>query len=298
MENFSSDPLALDSPWRVAGDESLFAWSPGEEDMEVTWDSSRSNSFFYLPLGATLSRADDFSVSFELVLEDIMSGLNPEKPFSFEIALGFIHLESALQSSFQRGTAAGVKNIVEFNYFPPFSFYAPTVALTMVSSNRQFAYSHNFPLPLNVRDVYQVELTHTAITTALGAVLLRNGEPVPLAPAYPDAAFTDFRVDAFAISSYSDQGADGSILAHGRVDNVRLTYPPPPVERIAGGWKEGHWRVTFESRIHWTYYLERTGSMEAWETLPGAVAGDGSTLELVDQEPPVRGFYRVRAERP
>ena len=43
-ENFSGAPLARG--WKVFGDGSLFHWNPTNQNLEVTWESSRTNSYF------------------------------------------------------------------------------------------------------------------------------------------------------------------------------------------------------------------------------------------------------------
>src|SRR5260221_6239186 len=58
-EDFATNPLLRD--WSVFGDTNLFRWNATNQNLEVTWDSSRSNSYFHLPLGNILARADDFS---------------------------------------------------------------------------------------------------------------------------------------------------------------------------------------------------------------------------------------------
>jgi hypothetical protein len=55
-EDFSTDPLQ--NGWQIFGDTNLFRWDSTNQDLDVTWDSSQSNSYFYHPLGTTLSKAD------------------------------------------------------------------------------------------------------------------------------------------------------------------------------------------------------------------------------------------------
>src|SRR5258708_6701764 len=50
-ENFSADPL-LDG-WQVFGDTNQFQWNSTDQNLDVTWDSTKPNSFFYHPLGTT-----------------------------------------------------------------------------------------------------------------------------------------------------------------------------------------------------------------------------------------------------
>src|SRR4051812_46074569 len=80
VENFNSNPL--NDGWKIFGDASLFQWDTTNQDLRVTWDSSQTNSYFYHPLGTILGTNDDFSVDFDLRLDDI--GAGPDGAFSFE----------------------------------------------------------------------------------------------------------------------------------------------------------------------------------------------------------------------
>ena len=111
--------------------------------------------------------------------------------------------------------------------------------------------------------------------------------------------FTDFRVDAFALSSYSDTGSSGSVLAHGKVDNLAITVPAPPLSSWAGGWTNGGWRMEGAGRSNWVYRLERTADFRAWTGIATAGALGDNRLTLMDSNPPpVAAFYRIRADRP
>src|SRR5262249_20254449 len=135
-EDFAADPAR--HGWSVFGNARLFEWNPATQALDVTWDSSQSNSFFALPLGTILSGADDFGFSFELRLRDIRVGSTPGKSNEFEIAVGLINSVTATSSNAFRGAgqsaAYGVRNLVEFDYFPDAGF-GDTFASTVVSTN-------------------------------------------------------------------------------------------------------------------------------------------------------------------
>src|SRR5436190_4797733 len=86
QENFATDPFARG--WRTFGDSSLFNWNVANQNLEVTWDSSHTNSFFHLPLGTIVTKSDDFSFSFDVRLSDIRLGVTPGKTNEFQIAAG------------------------------------------------------------------------------------------------------------------------------------------------------------------------------------------------------------------
>src|SRR5438552_10105901 len=119
-EDFATDPAPRG--WRSFGDTSLFHWNAANQNLEATWDSSHTNSFFYLPLGTVLTKSDDFSFSFDVRLRDIRLGNTPGKISEFEIALGLINYQSATNTKAFRGAGASasyvVRNIVVFDYFP------------------------------------------------------------------------------------------------------------------------------------------------------------------------------------
>ena len=149
-EEFASDPRSRG--WQVAGDDSLFQWNASQENLEVTWDSAQTNSFFFLPLPFALGREDDFELAFDLRLAQIQGGVNPAKPSTFEIALGFIQAASVTQATFNRGTGRDSPNLVEFAYFPPADIIAATVSPVIVTSNSRFRPSFNYPVELTVND--------------------------------------------------------------------------------------------------------------------------------------------------
>src|ERR1043166_2520159 len=82
-ENFTADPRTRG--WTLFGDSSLFAWNAASANLNVTWDSSRTNSYFCLPLGTILDRQDDFSLALDLQLTDVAAGVT--KPSTFELAV-------------------------------------------------------------------------------------------------------------------------------------------------------------------------------------------------------------------
>ena len=81
-EDFSSNPLSRG--WQIFGDTNAFTWNSTNQNLMVTWDSSKPNSYFYRPLGTILARDDDFSVSFDLQFHDIVAGVNTNKPHAIE----------------------------------------------------------------------------------------------------------------------------------------------------------------------------------------------------------------------
>jgi len=301
-EDFASDPGLRG--WQTHGEASLFAWNATGQNLRVTWDSSRTNSYFHRSLGTDLTRHDDSSLAFDLRLSDLAIGTTPGKEFTFQIALGFLNGRDATQPGFLRGTGLDSPNLVEFDYFPDSGFGA-TVSPTIISSNMVFASGFNAPLALTTNDWFHVTMRYTASDQTLVTTMTRNGTPFgPIeSVTLTNQAFTDFHVDQFAISSFSDFGQDpdwdGSILAHGEVDNIELILPDPPVAVIRGEPVAGHWTAAFTSQTNWVYTLEATQEFASWQTVSAPAAGTGGVLSLSDTHGlGGRAFYRVLAERP
>lgn len=310
-EQFATDPFARG--WRIFGDSSLFQWNPPAQNISVTWDSSRTNSYCHLPLGTILSQADDFSFSFDLRLSDIRLGNSAGKTNEFQIAIGLIHLASAMRTNHYVGAgvsaAYGIRNVVELDYFPDAGF-GETLSSVVVSTNNRIYPTHNFPLRMTEGDTFRITLAYTAADQILRTAATKNGAPFGLPPNHrlgelPLSGKNDFRVDAFAIISYSDAiqagppQYHGSILAHGTIDNIRLIIPPPAVSELRLALTNSVWQTSFLSRGNWDYTLERSRSCAAWEAASPTIRGNGATLRLQDTEPPgENAFYRIRAERP
>jgi len=298
-EDFSTDPL--ERGWRTFGQAQLFHWDAAHQQLEVTWDSSQPNSYFFHTLGTVLTKTDDIELRFDLWIDDLALGVLPDKPFTFELAVGLVRLQDATSTNFVRGSGSQSPNVMEFDYFPDSGFGA-TISPAIISSNNQFMTSFTFPLELTSQHLFHVEMSYQATNQTLSTLLQRDGQPVgPIKEVHLSPDFTDFRLDTLAISSYSDLGADGSILARGHVDNVEVTVPDPPAPSLHGAFKAGAWEVTFQSDARWQYSLERSEDISEWRPLAGAaVSGNGGEQTLRDEFPtPIgHGVYRVRLERP
>ncbi len=304
-ENFASDPLQ--HGWQVFGNPNLFHWNATNQSLEVTWDSTQPNSYFYQPLGTTVTRNDDFSIAFDLRLDDIGPGLAPNKPNSFELALGFFNLNEATTTNFVRATGYDSPNLVEFDYFWD-SGYGATVMPAIVGTNSDFNYngaSDYAIYPLTPGDWYHVQMTYTAsnqtLVTTFTNLAQNSGRAISQ---LVNGAFSDYRVDTMTISSFSDAGQDpmwgeGSILAHGVVDNIAVLVPALPAQNLSGGFTNGQWQVQFSTRPNWLFTLERTTDFQTWTGVSPALPGVSGALALTDTNPPVsQALYRIRAARP
>jgi hypothetical protein len=316
-EDFSADPRL--GGWRVFGDTNLFRWDSTNQNLAVTWDSSRSNSYFYLPLGTLLTRADDFCVEFDLQLHDLAGGVEPGTTGPLQIGLGFLQFTAAASPGFHRGEWGSAPNVVEFNYYPEGYFVdagviyeAPCTAPPALIPASGFLAAPTHPnyynIELPTHQTIHVAMTFTTgnqtLTTSLTTNGVRVAFPAIVLTGTENSAFTaadDYQVDMFSISSYSSVGAyQSSVFGHGTVDNLAVTLPPPPVQNLAGMRTGNVWQCQFTSRTNWLYTLERTTDFQAWsnvsQTFPGTA---GELLSLADSNSPDRrAFYRIRADRP
>jgi hypothetical protein len=300
-QDFSSDPIA--AGWRVFGETNLFFWDRTNQNLRVTWDSSQTNSYFFLPLGVMVTRDDDFQLGFDLSFEDYQSGTTPGKPYAFPAAIGFLNLNQAAQTNFSRGVGInatyGAKNLVEFDFFPAFDIYSPTIAQVVVSTNNAWLYNHLNLLEMPPGDLFRIAMNYDSATHTLTTATTRNGLPYGQLQTIVVNSNYDFRVNAVSVSSYSDQHADGSMLAHGVLDNIVVTVPPPPVQNFSGNFTNGSWQAHFISQSNWLYQLERTVDFQSWTTVGGATPGNATNLFLLDESAIAdKAFYRVKAERP
>ena len=307
-EDFSSNPLA--HGWKLFGDASLFQWNAANQNLQVTWDSSRSNSYLQLPLGTIMSRGDDFRVELDLLLNDFQGGINPAKPSPMQLAFGFQNRANAESTNFNRGTGANSPNLVEFNFFPDTGF-GSTVLPAMISTNSQFNYNGSgdfqlFDLPTGV--TLHVVLAYTSSNQTVLTAIRTNGVLVgPVASArigstFGGTPFTQFKVDTLAISSYSDLDlAPGpyasSLLAHGVIDNLVVTFSPPPIRHEQSRLVAGEWQQSFISRTNWNYVLQATTDFQSWNNLGGPSVGTGGRLQMNDANLGsfIKRFYRISA---
>lgn len=318
VEDFSTNPQARG--WQVFGNTNLFAWNSTNQNLEVTWDSTQPNSYFYYPLGISLTRYDDFSLEFDLRLNDIASGVEPGKTGPLEIGFGFLNLAEATSTNFMRGSFGGAPDVAEFDYYTSGYYdYAgmvypapPSTVPSFIPGTDSFDYAPAFvslfetELPTNqtvhIRLAYTGANQTAILTLTTNGVLLSQLPPLVLSdPGNSEFIPADnFHVDTFSISSYSSTGDDyDSVLAHGTVDNLAITAQILPIASLAGGLTNGLWQAQVFTHSNWFYTLERSTDLHFWTTASLTNAGMESLTLLQDTNPPSSwAFYRVRAEPP
>jgi hypothetical protein len=302
-EDFSTDPMQ--NGWAVAGDSSLFHWDSTNQNLRVTWDSSQPNSYFYRRLGTILARTEDFGLAFDVRLDTIGPGTDPAKSATFPIAIGFINLDVATSSGFIRGTGTGSPDLAELAYFWDSGFGA-TAWPTIVSTNSAFNYNGRNDyaiLELTAGDTYHIAMLYAASNQTLSTTITNvQSQTGARLTQLVNTNFTDFRLTALSVSSYSDAGQApafaGSVLAQGVIDNVVATFPVAPVQKASGLLHNGVWQVQFGAAVNWTYTLQRSSDLQSWTNLVPSMTGTGGTLTLSDTNATAAEvFYRVRADR-
>lgn len=304
IETFDSNPL--DSHWSVHGDAAHFQWDAASSRLDVTWDSGRPNAFLFRPLGTTLSRADDFRFSFTLRLEEV----DPSGDGSFQLAIGLIRRADFEGPGYFRGSGVnptyGVRNVVEFDYFPESPSIGATLSAVAVNTNNlRWAMVNLFPHALETGETYHIEVAHHAADRALALSAHLRGQVVASGSTRIGSSFGDFRVDAFSITSYSGDhqpaGYGGGLRARGSVDDVRLEFPDPPAEALRVVRDATGLEVTLAKAEGWEPRLQHTPALHADPWMPLAVppvdAGDHWRFPLAKPgDGP--GFLRVIWEKP
>ena len=293
-ENFSNNPLS--NGWQIFGDTNLFHWNSTNHNLAVTWDSTQPNSYFYHPLGTVLAIDDNFSLSFDLQLNNAAA-----YSYGFELAIGLLHISDATNADFSR-SGGNSPNLFEFDYFPADDF-GDSFSIDATLKDAQpgyagfyFAYDN---LPLNPGTTYHITLTHTGGASSISGNVLANGQPYTSLTNIYNGSPGDFRLDTLSVNSYTDDGFGDSIFAQGTVDNFVVTLPLPPVQNLTSSFSSGVWRAQFTDRTNWLYTLQRTADFQSWTNVHAATAGNGTNLFLSDTNPPTdKAFYRIRADRP
>jgi hypothetical protein len=288
-EKFTSDPAA--DGWQIFGDTNLFKWDSTNQNLDVTWDSSQTNSYFYHPLGATFTKADSFCVQFDLNLTDA------DANGYFELAIGLCNLAEATSTNFSRANVTS-PNLFEFDYFPDgTNSYGPSIDGTLIDANDNFYFAFDDSQPLAGGVTYRVVLIHRAGESSISGTVYTNGQVFTSLPKIDNYGPDDFSLDTLTISSYTttDDFYGDSLLVHGTVDNLAFASPLPvdKVGTIAAG------QIQFTSDTNWLYTLEQTADFQTWTPAAPAIFGNGTNLVLQATNLPAdKSFYRVRAELP
>ena len=192
---------------------------------------------------------------------------------------------------------------MEFDYFPG-GIFDPTVSPVLISSHNEFSDGgFTFPLEITTNAIYHVTMLYLAEDRRLRTTITSNGGPFgPVKDCTLNTNFSDFSVHHFGVSSYSDAGQfpgfEGSVLAHGVVDNFMLAAPPP-VTKVNAVNESGAANVQFRATTNWLYRLERTTDFRTWNNVSAIMPGVSGTMQLQDTNPPAaNAFYRIHAEYP
>jgi hypothetical protein len=288
-EKFATNP-ALDG-WRSFGNTNLFQWDATNHVLDVTWDSTQSNSYYFHPLDRTYTKADSFCVQFDLnFADDVAVGY-------FELAIGLGNFPQLTSANFSRANAES-PDLCEFDYYPGgVTSYGPSIDATLVDANDIFYFAYDASQPLNTNSIYRVVLIHRAGADSISGTIFTNGVQMSRLPdVYVEAGLGDFQLDTLAVLNYTtlDDAYGDSLLAHGTVANLAFASPLPVgmVQAVAPG------GVQTTSDTNWIYALEQTTDFATW-TVAATATGNGTNLLLQATNPPTgAAFYRVRADLP
>lgn len=288
ITKFNTDPLV--AGWQTYGNTNLFRWNSTNGNLQVTWDSSQSNSYFHQPLGMTLTRSNGFLVAFDLTITDIpvIGG--------FQIAAGLLNFTNATATNFLRGSGYEAPNLAEFDYYLDPFFGGSINASVADASGTAFAFTYDNQ-PMDFGTTYHILLTHLPGSQFLTGQVFTNGQFYSRLPgAFASTNFADFQLDTLAVPSYSDVNGYGmSVLAHGTVDNL-VFASPLPVETLS---LLSPNEVSFASDANWVYTLESSTNLQSWSVAAPTTPGTGTNLVLQATNTPTGpAFFRVRADLP
>lgn len=298
VEKFTNNPAA--DGWQAWGDPDLFAWDPTNQVLDVTWDSTQPNSYYYHPLGLTLTTNDGFVVQFDLTLSNAVS-----IGYGQELAIGLLNWNEATNANFSRTIQYPPNvspDIFEFDYFPAYDFGGytgpDTVTATIADHSASLAWGADYQtLASNV--TYHVVLIHYPATLGISATLSTGGQVISTFPLpsnyYPTNDSGAFALDTLAVMSYSDDGYGDDIYAQGTLANLSCASPLPVgvLRAVAAG------QVSFASDPAWVYTLEQSPDFQTWSSAGPVTAATGTNLTLTATNlAPGQAFYRVRADLP
>jgi hypothetical protein len=300
VEKFATNPM-LDG-WQIFGDTNLFQWDSTNQNLDVTWDSTQPNSYFYLPLGKTLTVADSFCVQFDLQLSNAVA-----YGYGQELAIGLLHWSDATNADFSRTIDYPPNispNVFEFDYFPAFNYggysLPDTTSATIVDGAANYNYGSDAQ-SLVPGVTYHVVLLHYANSINISAVIYTNGQVMTTFPEggnyYPTNDDGSFVFDTISVTSYADDGFGDDIFAQGTVDNLAVASPLP-VDKIS---TSAVGQIQFTSDTNWIYTLQRSADLQTWTCVSNAISISGNGTNLFLQDTNVisdKSFYRVRADLP
>jgi len=269
---------------------------PANQVLDVTWDSSQTNSYFYHSLGVTLTTNDSFCVVIDVQLNDATA-----VGYGNPVAIGLLHYSDATSPDFNRANTP-LPNLFEFDYTPAIDYQGFTEPDTLEATlkDSQAGYAGLFWTvaydPLSPGILYRVELIHQAGETVVHGTVYTNGQ-VYAALNIPNGSgpMGNFQLDTLSVSSFQDDGYGDTLLAHGTVGNLAFATPLPigSIQATAAG------QVQFASDTNWVYTLQGSTDLINWTAVAPTVFGNGTSLLLQDTNPPGgAAFYRVSAELP
>ncbi len=297
-DDFSAAPDARG--WKTLGSAEVFQWDSAANNLRVHWDSSRSNSFFVLPLGTTLTTADPFVVEFDLRMESVGTR-TADRPSAIQVALGLVQMDRLPDGLSGRllGTA---RDLVEWDWFPAsvipgFGENPDTVSPAVFGGTGGRAFSFDNYFDPGDGATWHVRMTGDPIGRKITTSLSRDGvDAGPVNPVLLPEGFGSYAVDGFAVINWNEAStAFDSLDAIGRVDNLHIEIPDPP---ISGLTSKIPGTVEFTGAVGWRYYLEASGDLVTWQTLT-SIDGTGGKLSLSDLRDARfdQQFYRIRFER-
>lgn len=299
-EDFTQDPIPRG--WTSSGETNRFAWNASEGRMEVAWDTACAHSFFAHPLPQPVSETQEFSLAFDLQLTRAEGGLRMGRPGAMQVAVGLLNLPRARANRYLRGAGKAFE-ILEFNWFPEgfipgYGTVEPTLSTITYDTHGKVLADFAFPVTLEAGQTHRVRVRHEANPRQVVTEVEVEGRILATTRIAIPAGFGGFQLDALALIVWDERTSfSDSLSAAGWVDNIEVVVPDAPVGTLT--LLPSGREVELLGLTGWSYRLEASLDLQAWETVDGPRTGDGGTLRLIDSRKAQfpQQFYRVRAGR-
>ncbi len=293
VERFTTDPSL--SGWQVTVTRICFQWDSTNQVLDVTWDSTQTNSYFYHPLGLTLTTNDSFCVQFDLRLSDATAS-----NYGNQLAIGLLHYSDATSPDFNRANSS-TPNLFEFDYFPAFDFngdsFSASINATLKDSQPGYAgfYVVYDNVTLDSGVTYRIVLIHRAGEETITGGVYTNGVLISTLPlGYGSGPVGDFQLDTLSVNCFADDGYGDSVLAHGTVDNLACASPLPLTRSAPSPPEKFNSSATPTGSTRWS---KPPISKRGRPPRPPLLATDEPRVKAAN--PPAGNiFYHVRADLP
>lgn len=299
-ENFSADPAA--SGWIAVGETNLFRGKPENKWLEVSWDSSKAQSLFLLPLPRPLTSADGFSFGFNLNLWTNHAGPFFGPAESMPVTIGLFNLRDTTNRSLL--TPGTISNMVVLHHTtidlpanPHFFGFRSALGFADDKGIATPPPGHLTVVTPRLQPSAGVSgyLLYDSETRSIRHLASYAGQQGYSPITYLPQPATSFSCDAFGVivwnqASWNREPAN----FEGTLSGVRIGRYSHPIGPLT---MPTAYSVAFVGQPAWEYSLDASSDLSAWTPVQ-TIPGDEGELRLSDSREGLfsQQFYRVRAK--